>query len=273
MDQATVVLGGEGYLLPLLCQPCCPAPPIRLPEGLECWAIDSGVKHEVSGIQCETARAAAFMGYKLICDWEGLPVERDEGGRIPRWRDPRWNGYLSNLPPSLFRARYECRLPESLSGRDYLGSGQVHVDPFTPVRDATIYPVRAAARYAVEENHRIRTFIELARCAANSHRPEPEFELMGDLMFQSHYSYTECGLGCQATDYLVELVRNESGSGLYGAKITGGGAGGTVAVLGRTGAREAFQRVVCRYADYAGAAPYVFEGSSEGADSYGVQIV
>jgi L-arabinokinase len=273
MDQATIVLGDEGYLLPLLCQPCCPSPPVRLPAGLSCWAIDSGVKHEVSGRQCEAARAAAFMGYKLICDWEGLPVERDESGRIPRWRDPRWNGYLSNLPPSLFRSRYEGRLPEQLSGRDYLASGQVHVDPFTPVRDGTNYAVKAASRYAVEENHRIRMFIELARCAANSARPESAFELMGDLMFQSHYSYTECGLGCEATDYLVELVRSETDSGLYGAKITGGGAGGTVAVLGRRDAEDAFRRVVSRYAGYAGATPYVFEGSSEGADRYGVQIV
>ena len=39
-------------------------------------------------------------------------------------------------------------------------------------------------------------------------------------MFQSHWSYTECGLGCEATDRLVELVRAELGENkLYGAKI------------------------------------------------------
>ena len=52
-------------------------------------------------------------------------------------------------------------------------------------------------------------------------------------MFQSHWSYTECGLGCEATDQLIELVRRRAGQDLlFGAKITGGGAGGTVAVLG-----------------------------------------
>jgi galactokinase len=265
MDQAAVVLGDPGYVLPLLCQPCSPAPLVRLPAEVECRAIDSGVMHEVSGLQCETARAAAFMGYKLICDWEELPVVLDESGRIPRWKDTRWNGYLSNLSPSLFRSRYEARLPEQLSGADYLREGQLHVDPFTPVRAEVMYPVRGAARYAVEENHRIRTFIELARGSA--------FELMGELMYQSHAAYTECGLGCAATDRIVDLVREEAGAGLYGAKVTGAGAGGTVAVLGRRDAGEAFEHVVRRYAEFTGCMPYVFEGSSEGADRFGVRTL
>jgi L-arabinokinase len=273
MDQATVVLCEEAYLLPLLCQPCCPAPLVRLPAGLECWAIDSGVKHEVSGIQCETARAAAFMGYKMICDREGLAVQRDESGRVPRCRDPRWNGYLSALTPALFRSRYESRLPPDLLGADYLCDGQIHVDPFTPVRADFSYPVRAATRYAVEENYRVATFIALARFTANSPQADAAFELMGDLMFQSHFAYTECGLGCEATDYIVDLVMQEAGAGLYGAKMTGGGAGGTVAVLGRSGSRNAFDRVVERYAAYSGSRPYVFEGSSAGADRFGVQTL
>jgi galactokinase len=269
MDQAAIVLGDEGFLLPLLCQPCCPYTPVRLPEPLECRAIDSGVSHSVSGMECEIARAAAFMGYKTVCDWENLSVVRDDTGRIPRWKDARWNGFLSNVPPSIFRSRFENRLPATLSGADYLAAGRTHVDVFTPIRAEAVYPVRAATRYAVEENQRIRLFIELARNAIT----ESAFELMGELMYQSHYAYTECGLGCRQTDYLVDLVRAEGTSaGLYGAKITGGGAGGTVAVLCRKGS-EAFARVVERYAAYSGAEPYVFAGSSSGADRYGVQML
>jgi L-arabinokinase len=270
MDQATVVLGDENSLLPLLCQPCCPYPPVAFPETLECRAIDSGVSHSVNGIQCETARAAAFMGYKMICDWENLPVIHDDTGRIPRWRDPRWNGYLSRVAPSIFRSRFERRLPETLPGSDYFQDGQTHVDVFTPVRPDIVYPVRAAARYAVEENQRIHLFIDLARGVA----AEETFARMGELMYQSHYGYTECGLGCGATDYLVELARAEGPSaGLYGAKVTGGGAGGTVAVLCRPGSDEAFGRVVERYAEHTGVKPYVFEGGSAGADTYGVRTL
>ena len=97
---------------------------------------------------------------------------------------------------------------------------------------------------------------------------------MGDLMFQSHWSYTECGLGCEATDLLIELVRAEVSNGkLYGAKITGGGGGGTVAVLGPDDAEEAFYRIVRKYAEIRGCEPYVFEGSSMGADRFGTQVL
>ncbi len=93
-------------------------------------------------------------------------------------------------------------------------------------------------------------------------------------MFQSHWSYTECGLGCTETDQLVEIVREFQGDGLlYGAKITGGGAGGTVAILGSAQGADAFQKVVERYADLRKSTPYVFEGSSIGADRYGVRVV
>jgi galactokinase len=116
----------------------------------------------------------------------------------------------------------------------------------------------------VEEQQRVKLFIELAKGG------EESFELMGELMLQSHYAYTECGLGCEATDHIVELVRGE---GLLGAKMTGGGAGGTVAVLCRKGSEQAFARVVERYARYSGFTPYVFEGSSNGADFLGVETL
>ncbi|HEV8146082.1 MAG TPA: galactokinase family protein [Bryobacteraceae bacterium] len=268
MDQMTSVLGDEGHVLPLLCQPATPLPLVKLPDALTCWAIDSGVSHQVTGIEYEAARAAAFMGYKLICDWEGLEVRHDASSQIPRFVDDRWNGYLANLAPSEFRSRYESRLPERMTGDEYMLNGQVHVDPFTQMRPEVSYRVRACTRYSVEENYRVRTFAELARGGTG-------FEEMGELLYQAHWSYTECGLGCKETDQIVELVREEGPeNGLFGAKITGGGAGGTVAVLGYKTARRAFDRVVASYADLRGGEmPYVFEGSSMGADRFGVQVV
>ena len=269
MDQAAAVLGDEGCVLPLLCQPCQTRPLVRLPEKLRCWAVDSGVSHAVTGIEYEAARAAAFMGYKLICDQEGLPVTRDSASRIPRFTDPRWRGYLSEITPSLFRSKYESRLPEAMPGSEFLRNGQFHPDPFTRVHPQICYRVRNCTRYACEENQRIQLFVELAT-RAGAEDSEKAWRLMGDLMYQSHYSYTECGLGNQATDLLVDLVREQAG--LYGAKVTGGGAGGTVAILGNKDAEEAFHLVVRRYAESRQIQPYVFDGSSMGADRFGVVV-
>jgi len=272
MDQAAATLGDEDYVLPLLCQPCQPFPLVRLPEALHCWAVDSGVSHAVTGVEYEAARAAAFIVYKLICDWERLPVTQDSTSRIPRFTDPRWRGYLSEVKPSVFRSKYELRLPERIAGSEFLREGQFHPDPFTTVRPEIQYRVRNCTRYAIEENQRIRLFVELARGAA-AHASEAAYQLMGDLMYQSHYSYTECGLGNEATDLLVELAREQGGAaGLYGAKVTGGGAGGTVAILGQRNAKQAFEKVVRAYADARHVEPYVIDGSSMGADRFGVIV-
>jgi galactokinase len=272
MDQITVVLGEHDHFVPLVCQPCLPEALIRLPDPLFCWGIDSGVRHQVSGIEYEVARAATFMGYQMMCQQTGLELTFDETGALPRWVDPLWNGYLANLSPARFKAIYESGLPVSILGAEFSKHYPTHVDPFTSVRPNVSYPVRACTRYAVEENHRVHLFVDLL-----THRQEPLSErtmsLLGELMHQSHLSYSECGLGSEATDLIVELIREEGPEyGLYGSKITGGGAGGTVAVLGKQGknAEDAFQRVINRFHQATGYEPYIFKGSSPGADSFGV---
>jgi L-arabinokinase len=273
MDQAASVLGDEGCVLPMLCQPCITHEPVRLPDGLRCWAIDSGVRHAVTGVEYEAARAAAFVGYRLICAWEQLPVTHDTVSSIKRFTDPRWRGYLSNLTPSEFRSLYERRLPELLTGEEILAEAAEHPDPYTTIYPEVKYRVRDCVRYAVEENHRIQLFIDLARCA--SRMPAVSISRkMGELMYQSHWSYTETGLGCDATDLLVSLVRKHAGEDLlFGAKVTGGGAGGTVAVLGSAHGADAFEAVVAEYARQRSCTPYVFRGSSPGADRFGIHVI
>jgi galactokinase len=273
MDQAASVLGDVDHVLPLLCQPCLPRDLVKLPGGLRCWAIDSGVRHAVTGIEYEAARAAAFIGYRMICAWEGLSIEKDESGRIPRFTDSRWNGFLSNIVSSIFRSKYEQRLPEIISGEEVLALGTVHPDPFTTVRAEVKYRVRACTRYAIEENQRIELFIELAR-GTTQQSSLPAFRQMGELMFQSHWSYTETGLGCEATDQLIEIVRKHCSQDLlFGAKITGGGAGGVVAVLGSVNGARVFREVVDEYARLRLFEPCVFEGSSIGADRFGIHVL
>jgi L-arabinokinase len=99
---------------------------------------------------------------------------------------------------------------------------------------------------------------------------EQERELLGDLMYQSHESYSACGLNSEGTDRLVKLVR-EAGprEELYGAKITGGGSGGTVAILGSRNAGAAIARVAERYELETGQRPHIFAGSSDGSSAFG----
>jgi L-arabinokinase len=61
--------------------------------------------------------------------------------------------------------------------------------------------------------------------------------------------------------------------GLFGAKITGGGSGGTVAILGRKDAGGAIKAVADEYEKKTNYRPYIFSGSSIGASSFGHLIL
>src|SRR6185369_12842735 len=65
MDQMTSACGEQDRLLELLCQPDILKGTVRLPDDLEVWGIDSGVRHSVSGADYGTVRTAAFMGYRM----------------------------------------------------------------------------------------------------------------------------------------------------------------------------------------------------------------
>src|SRR5205085_2844408 len=90
----------------------------------------------------------------------------------------------------------------------------------------------------------------------------------GHLMYGSHISYTnDAMLGAPECDLLVDLVRQRERAGLYGAKITGGGSGGTVAVLCDAGERAdvAIGEILAEYEKQTGRKPEAFTGTSPGA--------
>jgi L-arabinokinase len=138
-------------------------------------------------------------------------------------------------------------------------------DPVTSVLPENDYPVRQATQHPVLEHHRVQSF---ARTIRNWKGPADGPEL-GELMFASHESYSSCGLGSPGTDLLVNLVRELSDEGLYGARITGGGSGGTVAVIGRRGANAAINKLAARYRKQTNYQPLVISGSSPGAGIFG----
>jgi L-arabinokinase len=155
-------------------------------------------------------------------------------------------------------------------GEDFLKRYGGTTDRITRVDPARTYAVRQPTAHPVCEHARVRRFAEILSGRVD----EAALEDMGELMFASHASYSACGLGSDGTDLLVELVRQAGReAGLFGAKITGGGSGGTVAILGRANAAHAVTEIARRYRDQTGRKPYVFSGSSPGACDFGARNV
>lgn len=253
MDQMTCVFGERDRLLALLCQPAELQPSVEVPDEIEFWGLDSGERHAVGGSDYGTVRTAAFMGLRMATEHPGTPAD-----------------YLANIAPADFEQELARHLPGDMSGDEFLSRYGGTVDTVTRVDPARRYRVRAATAHPIYERHRAERFRELL-CAPPD---EGSLAQLGSLMYGSHASYGACGLGSPGTDRLVALVKAEGpAAGLYGARITGGGSGGTVAVVGRKGASAAIARVVDAYERATGYRPHVFAGSSPGVLRFGVRSI
>jgi galactokinase len=270
MDQMTAACGRRDHLLELLCQPAEIVGHVALPSTLEVFGVDSGIRHAVSGADYGSVRAAAFMGYRMVADAAGLTARSIAPGRVAI-DDPLYGGYLANVSPDEWRQRYRDGVPELMTGAAFLARFGGSTDAATTIDPERSYAVRAAAEHPVLEHDRVRRFRALLAEGASSETARGE---LGRLMYESHASYSACGLGSDGTDRLVELAR-EAGpdAGIYGAKVTGGGSGGTVAVLAAAGKRATVDAIARQYQQEAGRDAMIFAGSSSGARTFGVHML
>jgi galactokinase len=270
MDQMTSACGRRDRLLRLRCQPAIVEGHVDVPSGFRFYGIDSGIRHAVTGADYGTVRTAAFMGYRIIADVAGLPASLDAAN--VREADTRWHGYLANVTPSEFESRFVEHLPVRMTGAEFLRRYDGITDTVTQVDPWREYGVRQATAHPVYENARVTRFAELLDALRSG--DDRVAQEMGALMYESHASYGACGLGSEGTDRLVELVREAAAkAGLFGAKITGGGSGGTVAMLGRSDAEPVVREISRRYARESGREAEVFVGSGPGAEEVGVVVL
>jgi L-arabinokinase len=267
MDQMTSACGQQDSLLALLCQPAELQEAITLPSEIEVWGIDSGIRHAVTGADYGSVRVGAFMGYRIVADLAGLAAQQiDKKGRV-LIEDPLWHGYLANIAPSLWESDYREQVPLTLSGAEFLSCYSGFTDHVTYIDPDRRYAVHQPTAHPIYEHQRVRLFRSILAQSSVTHE---QLLLLGELMYQSHASYSACGLGSSGTDRLVSLIRQAGPeAGLFGAKITGGGSGGTVAVLARRGSREQIERIASLYSQETGLEVEILGGSSPGSVAWG----
>jgi len=268
MDQLSVCLGEKKKLLPLICQPHTVLEALPIPAGVQFSGLDSGVRHAVEGASYGDVRTAAFMSYSIIAAEHGIGPEVIRQACLTGSRSTLpYGGYLSNIPISIFEQRYASSIPVFMKGSDFLTRFGGTIDTETQVDPVKTYALSACARHPVHEHSRVSSF---ARLLSSYSKSRDKYELlcaMGELMMQSHASYSMVGLGNPRTDEIVDMVR-EAGpaKGVYGARISGGGSGGTVVVMtaGKEG-KAALRDLYTGYRRKYGRGICLFSGSSDGA--------
>lgn len=214
MDQLASAFGEPGKLLPILCRPDLRREPASLPEGVCIVGWPSAVKHAVSGSPYGMARTASFMGKRMMERSLGQPLR-----------------YTSEGSRTLLRHVFGGESPDLMSGGLFLQEWGGVDDPLSRVDPHGRYPVRAATEFAIEENARCESALELL-AACGTGRCREVLTQVGELLYQSHAAYGRMGLGAPETDQMVHAVqRRGAESGFYGARISGGGSGGTVVIL------------------------------------------
>lgn len=260
MDQVTSCMGRQGELLEILCQtggdglPAQVLGNVAVPAGYAFVGIHSGVRHEVSGDPYTDTRVAAFMGQKILSALEKTDLTQ---------------GHLAHVKPERFTKELQRQLPEQILGRDFLRQHGTTHDKVTTINPDKVYRVRAATTHPIFENDRVERFVAGLRQGGD----DATATALGALMDGSHRSYSQCAnLGHAMTDKLVDMVHQRGPSrGFFGAKITGGGGGGTVAILIKDtpAVRAEVETLRQEYTQQTGRQTMLFDGSSPGAAALG----
>lgn len=268
MDQLSSHLGQKNKLLPLICQPHEVLKPIRIPTGVSFSGIDSGIRHAVSGASYSDVRAAAFMAYTIIAVSKGATIEELSLARKSgNWSKLPYKGFLANIPVSAFEEKYSSLLPVEISGKDFLTQYKVSIDTVTSIDDGKIYKPAVCGSHPVYENARVNEFKNLVKTFKKQNDKQTSLIQMGKLMTKSHESYSAVGLGNEYTDKIVEMVRQAGpANGVYGARVSGGGNGGTVCILsyGKEG-KQTVKDIHKKYQEMMKQKLFFFSGSSQGA--------
>ena len=217
--------------MPLTVPPCVSFP---LPSDMSVIAMESGVLRSVADAPYRQVRVASMMGMTIINCIRASPLS--DGSPVSHLK------YLCDLSLEEFNTEYRNLLPDVMTGREFVtkygrekgtmkefSSGDIDLDYNYRILSSTSHPI--------EENNRVLQFESLLRNytpnknnGENKNESRNVDEVLGNLMAQSHKSYSDCGLGTAQTDRLVGLLLNKN-HGIIGAKISGGGGGGSISVL------------------------------------------
>ena len=274
MDQVTAAAGTSTKILSILCQPDEILELVSCPLNVSFVGIYTRVHRSTTSTAYIDTRTGTFMGLTILKAAFSSKSElgSTEGDRARKISDALADNYLCNLSVEVFREQCEHLLPEQMHGAEFLEKYEKTVDTVTQVDPQKVYSIRSRVQHAIYENARVKQFIAAIKNAdRDPDNIQHYLREAGSLMYESNASYRDrAGLGALEVDGLVNIARKigEQG-GIYGAKITGGGGGGTVALLCHGSVETSLTQILAAYKLAWGIDGELIRGNAAGAFEFG----
>jgi galactokinase len=196
------------------------------------------------GIMDQMAASLADGGTALFLDTRSLTFRR-----VPLPTDAELVVVHSGVTHGIAGGEYNTRRAECEAAAEQLGVAQLRdlSSADLPRIDRLPEPLARRARHVVTEDERV-----LDAVAALD---RSDLTRLGALFDQSHASMRDdFEVSVSDVDLLVELAQADSS--IFGARMTGGGFGGSVVMLARAGeGRSAGERILQTYAERSGRTP------------------
>ena len=274
MDQVTAVAGTSTKILSILCQPDKILECVAYPANVSFVGIYTRTLRSTASTAYIDTRIGAFMGLTILKEAFESEAEsasdKDKHGR--KIFEALVDNYLCNVSVQEFHEQCEHLLPEQMYGKEFLERYGETVDTATQVDPEKIYPVKSRVQHIIYENARAKRLIAAVKNAdSDPEHIQDYLRAAGKLMYESNASYRDlAGLGSPEVDGLVNIARKiGTQGGIYGAKITGGGGGGTVALLCYGSVENSLTQVLAAYKLAWGIDCELIRGNAPGAFEFG----
>lgn len=208
-------------------------------DDMELAKIGQEAEHKFAGVRCglldQVTSLFATRNHAVFFDCRALEVER-----VPVPAEARFVIVQSGVKHALSDGAYNERRAECEEAAQILGVGKLRGATVAMLdaaeRDGRLHgaPLRRA-RHVVGENARVAAAVEALRAG--------DLVTVGRLMNESHESSrTLFENSCEEIDFLAGEARKTPGC--LGARLTGGGFGGAVLALVRSGMEKEFAKSV-----------------------------
>ena len=234
-----------------------------LPKGFRIIGINSKIRHNKADERSKMVFASMDIGKHIIINH----VKRTENIANP------FDGYLCNITPEEFDSTFKKLIPGQVLGHEFLRELKGEKKLRDCIDPEKKYRVRSNVQHMIHENARSQKFIDIL--LDKERDAEDRMLEAGEIMYDSDESYSrKLGLKTKETDLLVSLVKERGQrQGLYGAKCTSDGSGGTIAVLAANDTDDVLKNIAAQYHDETGLEAQLFLNSSPGALAFGMQSV